>query len=135
MKSIFLSASALASDFGLLILRLFAGCGILTHGYPKLQKVMEGNTQFADPLGIGQAPSLYLSTAAEFVCAILILLGLFTRISASLLIINLAVAFFIFHSADSFGAKEMPLMYLGMFLTLFFTGPGKYSLDRNVLKG
>lgn len=130
MKSTFLSSRALSLDLGLLILRLIAGGAMLTHGFPKLQMVVNGNHQFGDPIGLGPVLSLYLVTFAEFVCAILIILGLQTRLATIPLIINMAVAFFIVHAADDFGTKEMALIYLGMFLAIFFTGPGKYSVDR-----
>ncbi len=90
--------------------------------------------QFGDPLGIGPAASLHLSAFAEFICAILIILGLLTRLASIPLIINMAVAALIVHSADDFGTKEMSLLYLGIFLTLFFTGPGKYSADRGIFR-
>lgn len=135
MRSTFLSSSPIASDLGLLLLRIVSGGGLLTHGYPKFQKILAGSTQFGDPIGLGQATSLYFSTFAEFVCSILIVMGLFTRLATIPLIINMAVAFFIVHAADDFGKKEMPLLYLGMFLVLFFTGPGRFSLDRNIYKG
>ena len=130
MKSTFLSSRALSMDLGLLILRLVSGGAMITHGFPKLQKVVNNNLQFADPRGVGEGLSLYLATFAEFFCAILIILGLQTRLASIPLIINMAVIFFIVHAADPFGDKEMPLLYLGMFLTIFFTGPGKYSVDR-----
>ena len=134
IKSSFLSANALASDLGLLILRIVSGGALLTHGYPKFQKIVEGNMQFGDPLGVGVATSLHLSAFAEFICAILIILGLLTRLASIPLIINMAVAFTIVHSADDFATKELSLLYLGMFLTLFFTGPGKYSVDKGIFK-
>ena len=134
IKSTFLSATPLSSDLGLLILRIVSGAALLTHGFPKFQKVLEGSMQFGDPIGVGQATSLHLSAFAEFICAILIILGLLTRLAAIPLIINMAVACLIVHSADDFGTKELSLLYLGMFLTLFLTGPGKYSVDRGIFK-
>ncbi|MES3018448.1 MAG: DoxX family protein [Bacteroidota bacterium] len=133
-RSTFLSANSISADFGLLILRIVSGAALLSHGYPKFQKVINGNMKFGDPLGLGSATSLHLSAFAEFVCAILIILGLLTRLATIPLIINMAVVFLIVHSADDFGTKEMSLLYLGMFLTLFFTGPGKYSADRAIWK-
>ncbi|MHB1177880.1 MAG: DoxX family protein [Daejeonella sp.] len=135
MRSALLSSGSIASDLGLLLLRIVSGGGLLTHGYPKFQKILSGNMQFGDPIGLGQATSLYFSTFAEFVCSILIVLGLFTRLASIPVIINMAVVFFIVHAADDFGKKEMALLYLGMFLVLFFTGPGRFSLDRNIYKG
>lgn len=132
MKSKLLSSSPVSFDLGLLIFRVFLAGGLLTHGYPKFEKVISGNTQFADPIGIGQTASLYLSTFAEFICAILVLLGLFNRLASAIIVINMATAFFIFHSADDFGTKELPFLYFGLFLALFLTGPGRHSLDSKV---
>lgn len=134
MKSTFLSSGAIAHDLGLLFLRIVSGAVMLTHGYPKFQKVLEGNLAFGDPIGIGQVPSLYLATFAEFLCAILVIIGLYTRLSLIPLIINMATAFFIVHSADDFGIKELSLLFLGMFLVLFLTGPGRYSVDNKLNK-
>lgn len=134
MKSPFMSSGPLAQDLGLLILRVLSGAVLLTHGYPKLQKVLQGNLQFGDPIGIGQVPSLYMATFAEFFCAILIILGLYTRLSLIPLIINMSVAFFIAHAADDFGVKELSLLFLGMFVVLFLTGPGRFSVDKQINK-
>ena len=132
MKSPFMSSGPLAQDLGLLTLRILSGSVLLTHGYPKLQKILQGNLQFGDPIGIGQVPSLYLATFAEFFCAILIIIGLYTRLSLIPLMINMATAFFIVHSADDFGIKELSLLFLGMFAVLFLTGPGRFSVDNQI---
>jgi putative oxidoreductase len=134
MKSPFMSSGPLANDLGLLILRILSGAVLLSHGYPKFQKILEGNLQFGDPVGIGQVPSLYLSTFAEFLCAILIIIGLFTRLSLIPLIINMSVAFFIVHAADDFATKEKSILFLGMFIVLFLTGPGRFSIDNKIYK-
>jgi len=115
-----------------LFLRIVSGAVMLTHGYPKFQKVLEGNLAFGDPIGIGQVPSLYLATFAEFLCAILVIIGLYTRLSLIPLIINMSVAFFIAHAADDFGTKEKSLLFLGMFIVIFFTGPGRFSIDKKL---
>ncbi|MFA5245784.1 MAG: DoxX family membrane protein, partial [Pedobacter sp.] len=73
MKSPFMSSGPLSQDLGLLILRLLSGSVLLTHGYPKFQKILQGDLKFGNPLGLGEVPSLYLSTLAEFLCTILII--------------------------------------------------------------
>jgi len=129
-----LSIRPLSLDFGLLILRLVAGGAMLTHGYPKLQKVLAGNFQFGDPLGIGPEASLILAVFAEFICSILVIIGLTTRLALIPLIITMGVAFFIVHAADDFKTKELAFVFLGVFLTLFFTGPGKVSFDKALFR-
>lgn len=123
----------LATHLGLLILRVTAGGAMLTHGWPKLQKLINGNFQFGDPLGISPEASLVLTVFAEVVCSILLILGLVTRLAVIPLIVTMAVAFFIVHAADDFKTKELALFYLGIFLCIFFTGPGKLSLDKALI--
>ncbi|MDP3467331.1 MAG: DoxX family protein [Daejeonella sp.] len=132
MKSPFMSSGPLANDLGLLILRIVAGAVMLTHGYPKFQKILDGDLKFGDPVGLGEIPSLYLSTFAEFLCAILVIMGLYTRLSLIPLIINMSVAFFIVHAADDFGTKEKSLLFLGMFIVIFLCGPGRFSVDNRL---
>ncbi len=117
-------------DLGLLIFRLIVGGLMLTHGYGKFMRVLEGNFQFANPIGIGEGPSLVLTAFAEFICALLIMFGLFTRLAAIPLIIAMAVAAFITHGGDSLADKEKALLYMASFIILFYKGGGRYSLDR-----
>ncbi len=132
MKKFFLSSRSLSTDLGLLILRLVSGAAMLTHGYPKLQKLLNGNFQFGDPLGVGPEVSLILTVFAEAICSALIILGLTTRLATIPLIVTMAVAFFIVHGADPFKTKELALIYLSIFTALFFSGPGKFSADRAI---
>lgn len=117
------------SHLAILILRLGAGAFILTHGIPKLIKVFTGDMSFGDPIGLGPGLSLVLSAFAEGICGLLILLGLWTRLAAIPLIINMSVAVFFFHAADPFGVKERAALFLVVFIVLFLTGGSKYSLD------
>ena len=129
----FLSANPLSSDAGLLILRLLAGGTMLTHGFPKFLKLLSGNLEFADPLGMGPEVSFILVVFAEFICSLLIIFGLTTRLALVPIFITMAVGCFVVHAGDDFGAKELPFLYMGMYIVLFFTGPGKYSIDAQVM--
>ena len=107
---------------------------MLTHGVPKLLKFF-GSEEivFGDPLGLGQVTTFSLAVFAEFVCAVLVLIGLGTRLAVIPIMITMAVAALIVHASDGFGRQELPLLYLFGFLLLFFTGSGKYSLDHYFL--
>ncbi len=111
------------------ILRLAAGGMMLTHGYPKFLKLISGNFAFGDPIGLGPEVSLVLTVFAEFVCSILIVLGLFTRLAAIPLIFTMLVAVFLVHGADPFSKQELGLMYAAMFTSIGLLGPGKFSID------
>jgi putative oxidoreductase len=126
----FLPAS---TDVALLVLRLWLGLSMLwLHGAGKFMNLINGSSQFADPIGIGQLPSLILAVLAEAVCSILLALGLFTRFAALLLAITMGVAFFIAHGGalKGQGNGELAFIYLAGFVTLFFAGAGKYSVDK-----
>ncbi len=135
MKKIFRTeTNSVTHHIATLILRLTAGGFMLTHGLPKLQRLLSGDFQFADPFGFGPGISLGLAVFAEFVCSILLVLGLGTRLVTIPLMFTMAVAAFITHGADPFGRKEMALLYLTAYLVLFLLGSGKYSVDNFLQK-
>lgn len=118
------------NSLGLLILRASFGLTMaINHGLPKLFGFSNKMYSFPDPLGIGSTLSLSLAVSAEFLCAIAVVLGIFTRITTVPLIATMAVAFFIVHMKDPFASKELAFLYLVVFSTIFCTGAGKYSVD------
>lgn len=118
----------IAFDLTTLALRLAGGL-LLLHGIPKLLNFGERINSFGDPLGIGSTASLALCVFAEFFCTALVVLGLFTRYALVPIIINMAVIVFIVHGAEPLKERELPIIFLLIFTALFFSGPGKYSVD------
>lgn len=122
---------SLQNDIGLAILRLGGSGLLLTHGIPKLQRLFgEGPIEFADPIGIGPAPTLFLAVFAEFLCAVLVLIGFKTRWAAAPIVVTMFVAALIQHAGDPIGAKEKSLLFLVIFLAIMLLGPGSYSVDK-----
>jgi putative oxidoreductase len=121
-------------DVAILLLRFGSAALMLTHGIPKLLKILEGDFSFGDPIGIGPTASLILVTFAEAICAALVMIGLMTRASLIPLIIAMMVAVFVAHAGDPFGDKELGLFFLISFIVLFLTGPGKYSVDQKMFR-
>ena len=122
-----------APDLGLLFLRVWLGGSMLwLHGSGKLVNFYNGAWRFADPLGIGQTPSLLLTIFAEVVCAALLVLGLFTRLAAFFLVVTMAVAFFIANSAKLSGPDNGELAFIDLagFVVLLLAGAGRYSVDK-----
>ncbi len=122
--------NSILRNIGLAILRILPSLMMLTHGYPKFQKLISGNFEFGDPLGIGAAPSLFLAVIGEFVAPILIIIGFKTRLVAIPAAITMIVAAFIVHGEDPFATKEKALLYLVFFVVIILLGPGKYSIDK-----
>jgi putative oxidoreductase len=116
------------TDVASLFLRLALGLTMaLAHGKGKLLGFPMA--EFPDPLHIGPNASLILVIFAELVCSLLLVLGLWTRLALIPLIINMSVAFFVIHGSDPFQTRELALLYLMGYVTLFFSGPGRFSLD------
>lgn len=136
-----------AVSAGLLILRLGIAGYMITHGWVKVTMLMERQFEMmGDPIGIGPVASLVLVAFAEFLCAILVVVGLATRLAAIPIVITMAVAAFVAHAADpwtmteaamrffsgaseSWASKQPALTFLFVFLALVFTGAGRFSLD------
>ena len=117
-------------NIGLLILRVAFSIGLMTHGYGKFLRVINGNFKFSDPLGIGTSLSLILASFGEFIAPIFIIVGWKTRLFSIFPAFTMLVAFTIAHDGDPFSRKEKSLMYLMAFIAIYFTGPGKYSVDK-----
>ena len=122
-------------NIALLILRVVVGIFMLTHGIGKFQSLFGSEPiQFFDPLGIGPTPSLALAVFAEVFCAILLIFGLATRLAAIPLLTTMLVAGIIVHANDPFSAKELPLTFGLIHLTIAIIGAGRYSIDQLLMK-
>lgn len=130
-----LKTNPLILDIVLVVVRLFIGFAMISHGFPKLQTLIDGgDIKFYDFLGLGLKISLGLTVFAEFVCSIFIILGLFTRIAAGFLIFTMAVAAFAVHGSDPFDKREMSLLYLSIYAIIITLGAGRFSVDGMIEK-
>jgi putative oxidoreductase len=115
----------------LLVMRLTLATIMIAHGS---QKVFGGMPRFESMVsGFGfPAWMAYLSAAAEFGGGILVLLGIFTRIAALAITIDLAVAIVKVHAKAGLrgpGGFEFPLAVVVIAFALIFFGPGPISLE------
>jgi putative oxidoreductase len=62
----------------------------------------------------------------------LLIAGLFTRLAALVLAATMGSAFFFVHKSALVGEQsgELAMVYLIAYVTLLFTGAGKFSVDR-----
>ena len=135
MKKLFSTRySDTAINLGLLLIRLTLGGLMIPHGYKKLMNFAAKSAEFTDPFGIGHPVSMGLAIFAEFFCAILVMIGLMTRLACIPLIIAMSVAVFYSHDGKIFTDAEHAALYLGGYVALLFTGPGKISIDRVIGK-
>jgi putative oxidoreductase len=123
----------------LAVARLALGVIMLAHGYQNLFRHLHDHVHLVSGLGM-PAWLGYVSSFAEFLGGILVLVGFFTRAAALALCIDLVVAVWKVHwhngligSADRPGF-EFPLAAAALAFLLIFFGAGAISLD-HVLRG
>lgn len=117
-------------DTILLLLRITIAALMLTHGLPKMEKLLSGEPiQFASVFGLSPEVSLGLTVFSEVFCSILIFVGFGTRFAVIPLIITMVIAAFVIHAADPFAKQEMAIIYLIVYVVLLIGGSGRYSLD------
>jgi putative oxidoreductase len=121
-------------DRGKLVLRLVLAILILFHGVSKLI----GGVGFISGLLVkaGLPGALgYLVYIGEVVAPLLILVGVFTRAAALVVVVNMIVALLLVHTRQFFTlsdtggwALELQGMYLGTAVAIALLGAGRYSL-------
>ena len=89
---------------------------------------------FPDPIGLGSTLSLILIIGAEVGCSLFVIVGAFTRLATIPLVFSMLVVIFVVHANDPFQMRELPFLYLSIYILLFFTGAGKISLDSIISK-
>lgn len=115
----------------LLVLRVALGVVMVAHGYSKVFGGLSHHVQYVASLGL---PGwwAYLSAAAEFLGGLLVLVGLFTRVSALAICIDLGVAIWKEHWHNGLlGDKgyQFPLALAAIAFALVFFGAGPIALD------
>jgi len=117
-------------DLAVFITRITAAALMLSHGLPKLGMLFSDNAaRFPAVFGMSSEISLLLTVFAEVICSVFILFGVGTRLAVVPLIITMLVAVLYIHAADPFTKQEPGIQYLILYVILFITGSGKYSLD------
>lgn len=127
----FFSAAPLWSYSGLAIIRIIAGLLMTYHGLEIFNRsVMEGYLTW-DVFKAMPAPEfmIYLGKSLELITGICFIMGLFTRIAAILMMVDMLFICFIVGGGKFYYQDQHPFLFALIALIFFFTGPSRWSLD------
>jgi len=123
-----------ASDAGKLVLRLALGVLILLHGIAKLGNGVGSIGGSLARVGLPESLA-YLVYVGEVLAPLLVIVGLWTRAAALVVVVNMLVAVLLVHAGQLLGltksggyALELQAMYLFGALALALLGAGRHSL-------
>ena len=113
------------------IFRILIGSLFLQHGLQKLFGLLGGTS-------VPLVSLMGLAGIIEFLGGILIILGLFTKITATIAALEMLIAYFRAHFPNNIipilNRGELTLLFFSAFLILVIYGAGKYSLDKTFFK-
>ncbi|HTH22671.1 MAG TPA: DoxX family protein [Nitrososphaeraceae archaeon] len=119
--------------FGPLPIRILAGLTLMLHGLPKITDISGVQSFFPN---IGLPPELAIPVALlEVIGGLAILFGILTRIASGLFIIEMIGAVLVAKLSKGFvGGYELELLIVAICISLFISGPGRISIEYDVLK-
>ncbi len=123
-------------DLGKLILRLTVGILILLHGVAKLKSGVDGIAGMVQGAGL-PGWLAYGAYIGEVLAPLLVILGLYARIGAAIIAVNMLFAIGLAHMKDLYvlnqgggWAIELQAMFLFTSLAIALIGPGRYAVNR-----
>lgn len=124
-----------SDDIGKLVLRVALGILILLHGVAKITKGVDGIGGMLASHGL-PAILAYGVYIGEILAPVLLIVGLFTRPAAAIMVINMLVAIWLAHRKD-LGAMngqggwvlELQGMFLFAAISVAFMGGGRFGLS------
>jgi putative oxidoreductase len=123
-----------SDDTGKLVLRLALGILILLHGLAKLQSGVGGLSGMLSSHGLPGVLA-YGVYVGEILAPVLLIVGLYTRPAAWIVVINMLVAIWLVHMKDlgqlnkqGGWALELQGMFLFGAVAVAFLGAGRFSL-------
>lgn len=117
-------------NVALLVLRVTVGLVLAYHGWIKLSGI-EGTSAFMSSIGLpGGGFWAWFIGLVEFIGGLALIVGLYTRLAAKILAINILVALLLVHTKGTWMQAELPLVLLGGLLSLAACGAGDWRLSK-----
>ena len=131
-----ISPSPLWLNAGLGTIRIVIGLLMAYHGLEIFQPDIMANYQTWDVIKMMPSPvvMVYLGKGLEFVTGICFILGIFTRIAALLMALDLLFICFVVGKGRFYYEDQHPFLFVLLALVYFFAGPITWSLDQRIFK-
>ncbi len=119
-------------DSGLAVLRIITGLLMMYHGWEVFDSASMKEYTTWDVVKTLPAPltMVYLGKGLELVTGICFVLGLFTRMSAILMAVNMIFICFKIGNGKFYYQDQHPFLFAMIAMVFFFAGPVKWSLDK-----
>jgi putative oxidoreductase len=122
------------AQYGPLPLRILAGISFIIHGLPKLSNIAGTEHFFSSMIGLPAAMALPIGLL-EVIGGIALLVGILTRLASIMFIIEMIGSTITAKLSKGFvGGYEVDLLLMAISISLLLTGPGRISIEWNVLK-
>ena len=118
-------------DRAILFLRLFVGVLISLHIIDKLQTYNFVLTGYPALLFGSSWATFVVFTFLEALFAAMIILGYGTRFACFIMALGMFVEIFIIYPSLGWLGVERQILYIGIYVTLVFSGSGRYGLEEH----
>jgi putative oxidoreductase len=126
---------AAVSDLWYPLIRVTVGAILFVHGWTKVNTGVAGVIGFFEKAGFVPATGFaYAAIFLETVGAICIVLGLFTRVFAAMIAIQMAIITFVVMMPQGWARMELTFLWGIVMFAIALRGGGPYSLDRVIGK-
>ena len=122
-------------DLSMLLFRIAISVQLMiAHGLKKIGVGVEEAERVPNPLHLPEQFNQFFAIASNLVFPVLVIIGLFTRLSVLPILAVTLMGYFVVHWNDPLLEKDMPFMYSVAYLFLLVIGPGRYSADHVINK-
>jgi uncharacterized membrane protein YphA (DoxX/SURF4 family) len=131
----FFSSSPFFQDGGIAIIRVITGAFLIYHGWEMFDSTAMNSYLGWDIFKNSSGKTMiYAGKIAELIAGILLVIGLFTRVAAILVIGTLGYIAFFVGNGKVWEDAQHPFLFVLLAIVFLFTGGGRWSADYLLLK-
>lgn len=114
----------------LLAARIVFGSLMMYHGIQKCLNFKSLSLEFPALFGMSSKTSLMLAIFGELVCSVGFVFGFLYRLALLPMIFTMYAACFVALRKAPLLERELPFLYLIIYIFMFLAGPGRFAIDQ-----